>query len=226
MLTRARVARLQVGGDAWLATVEHAAGPVQVIEARSVVNVAGAWVAQFLDEATPVPAKRHPHLIRGSHIVVPKLFDHGYAYLFQTPDGRVVFAIPYEQDFTLIGTTEREFQGDPNHVEVDPAEVEYLLSVVNRYFERDLRRADVTWTFAGLRPLLATTAADPTSIPRDYVLDFDRSGPPLFSVFGGKLTTYRRLAEDVLDRLGPALGSNARRVDRNGAAAGRRHARR
>jgi glycerol-3-phosphate dehydrogenase len=141
---------------------------------------------------------------------VPKLFEHGFAYLFQTTDGRVVFAIPYEQDFTLIGTTEREYVGDPTSVSIDPEEVDYLLQIANRYFERDLTRTDVVWTFAGLRPLLAANAADPTSIPRDYVLDFERSGPPLLSVFGGKLTTYRRLAEDVLRKLGPALGSSAR----------------
>jgi glycerol-3-phosphate dehydrogenase len=206
VLTGARVTRLRVQGGAWLADIEHRNGPRQQLEARSVANVAGAWVAQFLDEATPVRARRHPHLIRGSHIVVPKLFDHGYAYLFQTPDGRVVFAIPYEQDFTLIGTTEREYQGDPAAVAVAVEEVDYLLQIANRYFERDLKRADVAWTFAGLRPLLAANAADPKSIPRDYVVDFDRSGPPLLSVFGGKLTTYRRLAEDVLDKLGPVLG--------------------
>jgi hypothetical protein len=112
VMTRARVARLRAHGDAWLADIEHAMVSGKCSRPRSVANVAGAWVAQFLDEATPVPARRHPHLIRGSHIVVPELFDHGYAYLFQTPDGRVVFAIPYEQDFTLIGTTEREYLGD------------------------------------------------------------------------------------------------------------------
>jgi glycerol-3-phosphate dehydrogenase len=157
-----------------------------------------------------VPAKRHPRLIQGSHIVVPKLFDHAFAYLFQTPDGRVVFTIPYEQDYTLIGTTEREYHGDPAAAAIDPGEVDYLLATVNRYFERDLTARDVVWTFAGLRPLLASSTADPTSITRDYVLDFDRRGPPLLSVFGGKLTTYRRLAEDVVDMLAPSLGSHPR----------------
>jgi glycerol-3-phosphate dehydrogenase len=207
--TRTRCVRLRAQDDQWIATLEHADGGVVTVAARSVVNAAGAWVATFLDQATPVPARRHPRLIQGSHIVVPKLFDHGFAYLFQTPDGRVVFTIPYEHDYTLIGTTEREFHGDPAAATIDPAEVDYLLATANRYFERDLTARDVVWTFAGLRPLLASSTADPKSITRDYVLDFDRSGPPLLSVFGGKLTTYRRLAEEVVDLLAPLLGSRS-----------------
>ncbi len=205
VLTRARCVRLRAKDDAWLATIEHGDGTRETIEARAVVNAAGAWVAQFLDEATPVAARRHPRLIQGSHIVVRKLFEHSYAYLFQTADGRVVFVIPYEGEFTLVGTTEREYKGDPARPAIDPAEIEYLVATVNRYFQRDLTVRDVIWSFAGLRPLLASSSADPKSITRDYVLDLDRRGPPLLSVFGGKLTTYRRLAQDVVDRLAPAL---------------------
>jgi glycerol-3-phosphate dehydrogenase len=206
VMTRARCVRLTVDGDAWIAELQRADGGTETINARSVVNVAGAWVARFLDEATPVAAKRHPRLIQGSHIVLPKLYEHEFAYFFQTRDGRVVFTIPYERDYTLIGTTEREFTGDPAAVAIDPSEVEYLLATVNRYFERDLTARDVVWTFAGLRPLLASSAADPKSITRDYLLEFRRSRPPLLSVFGGKLTTYRRLAEDVVNLLAPAIG--------------------
>ena len=150
-------------------------------------------------------------MIRGSHIVVRKLFDHEFAYIFQAPDGRIVFALPYEGDFTLIGTTESEYTGDLAHPAIAAAEQAYLLDMANRYFQRDLGVNDVVWTFAGLRPLLAASMDDPKSVTRDYVIDFDRSGPPLLSMYGGKLTTYRKLAEQVVDMLAPALGlaSNA-----------------
>jgi glycerol-3-phosphate dehydrogenase len=136
---------------------------------------------------------------------VPSLFDHEFAYIFQAPDGRIVFAIPYEGEFTLIGTTEEEYQGDFATPSISENEVEYLLAMANRYFSSELKRADVAWTFAGLRPLLAASTDDPKSVTRDYVLDLDENGPPLLSVYGGKITTYRKLAEDVVDKLATAL---------------------
>jgi glycerol-3-phosphate dehydrogenase len=145
-------------------------------------------------------------MIRGSHIVVRKLFDHDFAYIFQAPDGRIVFALPYEGDLTLIGTTESEYTGDLARPAITVAEQAYLLDMANRYFQRNLGAHDVVWTFAGLRPLLAASMDDPKSVTRDYVIDFDRSGPPLLSMYGGKLTTYRKLAEQVVDLLAPALG--------------------
>jgi glycerol-3-phosphate dehydrogenase len=144
-------------------------------------------------------------MVKGSHIVVPKLFDHPFAYLFQAPDGRIVFAIPYEGDYTLIGTTETDYTGDLATPEIGSGEIDYLLEMANRYFSTDLQRSDVVWTFAGLRPLLADPGDRATSVTRDYVLDLDRSGPPLLSIYGGKLTTYRKLAEDVVDQLAPGL---------------------
>jgi glycerol-3-phosphate dehydrogenase len=145
-------------------------------------------------------------MIQGSHIVVPRLYDHEYAYLFQAPDGRVVFAIPFEDDFTLVGTTEREHTGDLAHPEIAPDEVRYLLGMVERYFGRKLAPRDVAWTYAGIRPLLGASDEDPKGITRDYLLEFDRTGPPLVSIYGGKLTTYRRLAEEVVDRICATLG--------------------
>ena len=165
-------------------------------------------------------------MIQGSHIVVRKLFDHAYAYLFQAPDGRVVFAIPFERDFTLVGTTEREYHGDLARPAISAAETQYLVDMVNRYFKRDLTTRDVVWTFAGLRPLLAASTQDPKSVTRDYVLDLQEQGPPLLSVFGGKLTTYRKLAEEVVDRVLRVAGLAAPRMDRTRAPAGRRHSRR
>ena len=204
--TRTRCTKLRASGTAWAATLEHADGREERITARLVVNAAGPWVAQFLDDCTPRPARHHPRMIQGSHVVVRRLFEHEYAYLFQNPDGRVVFAIPFQHQFTLVGTTEREYDGDLASPEIAPGEVDYLLATIGRHFGRKLARRDVVWTFAGIRPLLASSTADPKSVTRDYVLDLDRSGPPLLSVYGGKLTTYRKLAEEVVGRICAALG--------------------
>jgi glycerol-3-phosphate dehydrogenase len=206
VLTRTRCARLERGATRWTATLVHAGGGESRLEARAVVNATGPWVDRFLDGSTPLPARRHPRIVKGSHIVVPRIFGHDYAYIFQAPDRRIVFAIPYEREFTLIGTTERDYQGDLATPAIEAAEMDYLLGMANRYFLSELGRADVRWTFAGLRPLLADPADVATSVTRDYVLDLEDQGPPLLSIFGGKLTTYRRLAEDVLDELAPRLG--------------------
>ena len=209
VFTRTACVKLERDGATWSATLREATGRERTLRARLVVNATGPWVAEFLDRNTPTTARHHPRMIQGSHIVVPRLFEHEFAYIFQAPDGRIVFALPYEGDFTLVGTTESEFTGDLAHPAIAHAEVTYLVEMVNRYFARDLTEADVVWTFAGLRPLLAASMDDPKSVTRDYVIDFDRSGPPLLSIYGGKLTTYRKLAEDVVDSLCPVLGSSA-----------------
>jgi glycerol-3-phosphate dehydrogenase len=211
VLPRTKCVWLRVDGDCWLATLEAADGGQETVRAKCVVNAAGPWVADFLDSHTPLPARHHPRMIQGSHIVLRKLFDHPYAYLFQAPDGRVVFAIPFERDFTLVGTTEREYQGDLARPAISATETQYLVDMVNRYFMRELTKRDVVWTFAGLRPLLATSTDDPKSVTRDYVLDLQQQGPPLLSVYGGKLTTYRKLAEDVVARVLRVLGLSAPR---------------
>ncbi len=205
VLTRTKCVHAERRGSGWVVTLEQVGGVERKVTARALVNAAGPWVAQFLDEATDVPAGHHPRMIKGSHIVVPKLFDHEFAYLFQAPDDRVVFAIPYEREFTLIGTTERDYDDDLATPGIDGAEIDYLLAMGNRYFARDLTRADVVWTFAGLRPLLATSHDDPKSVTRDYVIELDTQGPPLLSIYGGKVTTYRKLAEDVVGALAPLL---------------------
>jgi glycerol-3-phosphate dehydrogenase len=202
--------KLQRDGAEWIATLRNTTDDSErTVRARLVVNAAGPWVAEFLDGHTPLRAKHHPRMIRGSHIVVRKLFDHDYAYIFQAPDGRIVFAVPYEGEFTLVGTTESEYTGDLAHPAIVETEQAYLLDMANRYFQRDLGPRDVVWTFAGLRPLLAASQDDPKSVTRDYVLDFDRSGPPLLSIYGGKLTTYRKLSETVVDMIAPVLRNAA-----------------
>jgi glycerol-3-phosphate dehydrogenase len=209
VLTRTPCTKLTRGPDHWIATLEPAGGPPRRVEARAVVNAAGPWVDRFLDGSTPVRARHHPRMVKGSHIVVRRLFDHAFAYIFQAPDGRIVFAIPYEDDYTLVGTTEVDYTGELASPAIGPGEIDYLLEMANRYFARSLGRDEVVWSFAGLRPLLADPADRVTSVTRDYVLELDREGPPILSIYGGKLTTYRRLAEDVLDALGPTLGCQA-----------------
>jgi glycerol-3-phosphate dehydrogenase len=209
VLTRTRCAKLARSGERWTATLARVGGGTFEVEARAVVNATGPWVDRFLDDATPLPAARHPRQVKGSHIVVPKLFNHPFAYIFQGADGRIVFAIPYEGDYTLIGTTEMDYTGDLASPAIAETEVEYLLTLANRYFSSDLARKDVVWTFAGLRPLLADPRDRATSVTRDYVLDLNTEGAPLLSIYGGKLTTYRKLAEDVVDTLAPRLGCTA-----------------
>jgi glycerol-3-phosphate dehydrogenase len=148
-------------------------------------------------------------LVKGSHIVVPRLFAHRFAYIFQNIDRRIVFAIPYEEDFTLVGTTNVDHHGDPNEAHIDDAEIRYLCDTVNRYFSRKVAPIEVVWTYSGVRPLLDDKAGDPSSVTRDYKLEMEREDAPLLSVFGGKITTYRRLAETAVDMLASALGHRA-----------------
>lgn len=208
VLTRTRCDRLTAQDGAWLATLR--AGSVsRVVRARAVVNAAGPWVSRFVTEATPVRAGRQVRLVKGSHIVVRRLFAHRFAYIFQNEDRRIVFAIPYEHDFTLIGTTDVDYHDDPARVHIDAAETDYLCALANRYFRQQLGAADVVWSWSGVRPLLADEASDPMSVTRDYALELDSDPAPLLSVFGGKITTYRRLAEDVVSMLAAHLGRHA-----------------
>jgi glycerol-3-phosphate dehydrogenase len=192
----------------WRCTLrDEQGGEVQVL-ARAIVNAAGPWVDQFLKEAAGAKAAKSIRLVKGSHIIVKKLFDHPYAYIFQNPDKRIIFAIPYEQDYTLIGTTDVEYKGDPAKVAIDRDEVAYLCQMSNRYFERQIGPADVVATFSGVRPLLDDESANAAGVTRDYSLEMDTDGAPLLSVFGGKITTYRKLAEQAVDLLAPALGNH------------------
>ncbi|HWJ93819.1 MAG TPA: glycerol-3-phosphate dehydrogenase, partial [Telluria sp.] len=192
----------------WSATLTHAGGQVQV-EARCLVNAAGPWAARFLQGAAGTTGVRSLRLVKGSHIVVPRLFDHQYAYIFQHPDGRIVFAIPYEREFTLVGTTDIEYRGELDKVEITPEETGYLCQLVNRYFERQVGPRDVVWSYAGVRPLLEEAGKSASAATRDYRLERDTKGAPLLSVFGGKITTYRKLAEQAVDWIAPTLGRKA-----------------
>ena len=147
-------------------------------------------------------------LVQGSHIVVPKLYAHDRAYMFQNGDGRIVFVIPYQDDFTLIGTTDRDYDGDPAKVKASAEEIRYLCDSVSEYLAKPVRAEDVVWTYAGVRPLYDDGASEAKAATRDYVFELDTpGGAPLLSIYGGKITTYRRLAEEALQRLAPYLRS-------------------
>jgi len=199
--TRTRCVRAE-RSDVWR-LVLNARGQRDVITARVLVNAAGAWSELFAETALRVTPPRRLRLDKGSHIVVRRLFDHDRAYILQAADGRVVFAIPFERDFTLIGTTDRAFTGDPSVVLPTGEEIDYLCGAVNEYFRTEIGAADVVWAFAGVRSLYDDGARKPQDIGRDYALILDeRFGEaPMLTVYGGKITTYRRLAEHALARL-------------------------
>jgi glycerol-3-phosphate dehydrogenase len=199
--TRTRCVRAE-RSDVWR-LVLNAGGRREEVTARILVNAAGAWVETVADTVLRRPPQPRLRLDKGSHIVVRRLYDHDRAYILQAADRRVVFAIPFERDFTLIGTTDRSFSGDPAAVAPTAEEIDYLCGVVNEYFRTTIGAADVVWAFAGVRSLYDDGAGKPQDIGREYVLILDeRSGEaPLLTVYGGKITTHRRLAEDVLDRL-------------------------
>lgn len=205
ILTRTRCESALREGDRWTAELRGADGRKTAIHARALVNAAGPWAAHFLQTAAHRSSEKSLRLIKGSHIVVRRLFEHPYAYIFQHPDGRIVFAIPYEQDFTLIGTTDLEYHGDPNSVAIDMGEITYLCDLVNRYFSKAIAPADVVWSYSGVRPLVEDEASSASAVTRDYRLELDGQGAPLLSVFGGKITTFRKLAEEAVDMLAPAL---------------------
>jgi glycerol-3-phosphate dehydrogenase len=164
-------------------------------------------VSSFLGGAVGMNAPDKIRTVKGSHIVVEKLFDHDRAYIFQNADGRICFAIPYEQDFTLIGTTDADYQGEPGKVAISETETDYLLSAASEYFQAPVTRANIRWTYAGIRPLYDDGASKAQDATRDYVLKLDQKAgeAPLLSVFGGKITTYRRLAEAALEKLQPTF---------------------
>ncbi len=193
----------------WRVTLSAAdgSGETESVLARSLVNAGGPWVADILNSRIRANAQASVRLVKGSHIVVPRLFDHDRAYIFQNSDGRIVFAIPYEDDFTLIGTTDVDFDGDPSDVAISDDEVTYLCEAVNDYFARSIGPADVVHTYSGVRPLYDEEGKDAKDVTRDYVLELspESAGAALLSVFGGKITTFRHLAEEALEKLGSRL---------------------
>jgi glycerol-3-phosphate dehydrogenase len=187
-------------GDRWRLRLQ-AAGTTSEVEARVLVNAAGPWVRSLLDRELRVRTPGAVRLVKGSHIVVPRLHDRPHAYILQNPDKRVVFMIPYEGRFTEIGTTDVIVADPDEPPRISRDETEYLCAAASRYASRAVTPADVVWSWSGVRPLYDDGSADPSDITRDYHFVVDTNGPPLLSIFGGKITTYRKLAEHALDRL-------------------------
>jgi glycerol-3-phosphate dehydrogenase len=207
ILPRTRCQRAVREDGLWRAGLLGEDGAQRQVRARALAVVAGPWVNRFLSDALEMPAKAHARLVKGSHIVVPRLYEGEQAYLLQNEDGRIVFVIPYEEKFSLIGTTEVEHPSDPAVETITPAETDYLCEAVGRFFHPPLDPADIVWSFSGLRPLFDDAKASASSVTRDYRLALEASAgqAPLLTVFGGKLTTYRRLAEHALDRFAKVM---------------------
>ncbi len=200
IMVRTRVTSATREGDVWRIEVEDARG-TQTIYARGLVNAGGPWVADIVRNVARQNSTEGVRMVRGSHIVTRKLYDHDKCYFFQGTDGRIIFAIPYETDFTLIGTTDAEHHDDPRTAVCTPEERDYLIDFINEYLKEDITKDDVVWTYSGVRPLYDDGAKSATAATRDYVLSLDEDGPPMLNVFGGKITTYRVLAQDAWDKL-------------------------
>jgi glycerol-3-phosphate dehydrogenase len=202
VLTRTRVVSASRTGDHWTVVTEGPGGR-DTHTARALVNAGGPFVQDVIHNVIRLNTTEGVRLVRGSHIVTKRLFDHDRCYFFQGTDGRIIFAIPYETDFTLIGTTDHDHQAAPGEVKITDGEVAYLCNFASQYFAKPITPADVVWTYSGVRPLYNDGAKSATAATRDYVLKVDANGPPVLNVFGGKITTYRRLAESALEKLQP-----------------------
>lgn len=210
--TRTRFVTATSSGNLWQAQCEHLTSGQRIdIAARAIVNAAGPWVERVLQRVGPQDDASKVRLVKGSHIVVPRMYAGEHAFTLQNIDGRVIFAIPYEAHYTVIGTTDVPFDGDPSQVHISDEEIRYLCDAVNRYFRVPVTPQDVKWAYSGVRPLADDESANVSKVTRDYRLELSTptGGPPLLSVFGGKITTYRKLAEAALDKLRPHIGGSA-----------------
>jgi len=206
IMTRTRVVSAERQDGLWAVTLRNNSGVTETVRAKALVNAGGPWVEDVVRNTVRLNTSEGVRLVRGSHIVTKRLYDHDKCYFFQGEDGRIIFAIPYETDFTLIGTTDQEHEGAPHDAICTPEEQDYLTAFASRYFKTPVTRDDIVWTYSGVRPLYDDGAKSATAATRDYVLSLDDAvGAPLLNVFGGKITTYRRLAEAALAKLKPHL---------------------
>ena len=206
--TRTKVTAARRENGHWVVKTENLrSGAVQEIKARLIVNAAGPWVDRVLAETVGQDV-HNVRLVQGSHIVVRKKFDDPRAYFFQNKDGRIIFAIPYEDDFTLIGTTDQDYDGDPRSARISQTEIDYLCNAASEYFAEPVKPEHIVWTYSGVRPLYDDGASKAQEATRDYVLKADGGNgqAPIVNVFGGKITTYRRLAESMLEIIEKRLG--------------------
>ncbi|KER02734.1 glycerol-3-phosphate dehydrogenase [Photorhabdus temperata] len=233
--TRTKVTRAWREQDGWMVEAEDLrTGKTHTWRAKGLVNATGPWVKEFFDDGLKLKSPYGIRLIKGSHIVVPRVHDEPQAYILQNEDNRIVFVIPWMDEFSIIGTTDVEYNGDPKEVKIDDQEINYLLEVYNNHFKKQISREDIVWTYSGVRPLCDDESDSPQAITRDYTLDIhDEQGKaPLLSIFGGKLTTYRKLAEHAMEKMiqyypnageawtknGQLPGGNLEGCDRDGYA--------
>jgi len=205
VLTRTACVAAHRADGQWRATLRRADAAEMQVAAKALVNASGPWARKFLVDVLHQPTPFNLKLVKGSHIVVPRLYEGEHAFILQNDDRRVVFAYPYERRYTLIGTTDVELQGEPGPCHASADEIRYLCRAANRYFLRQITEGEVVWSYCGVRALFDDGSADPSAVTRDYVLHVDGDGgsAPVLSVFGGKITTYRRLAERALEKLVP-----------------------
>lgn len=205
ILPQNQVIKAKRSADGWQISVyDKLTDKTNVYTAKALINAAGPWVGNVIDDVVDSQSRERVRLVRGSHIVVKKLYDHDRCYIFQNNDGRIAFAIPYEDDFTLIGTTDIDHDGDPGDAKCSAEEVQYLCDLISEYFSHPVFPSDVVWTYSGVRPLYDDKAKNASAATRDYVLRIDDDGGlPLVNIFGGKITTYRRLAESAVESLCP-----------------------
>jgi glycerol-3-phosphate dehydrogenase len=211
ILTRCSCINARRDEGEWIVTLRHSDGSETTERAKVLINAAGPWAGTILEDQIKGVAPQPLRLVKGSHMVVPKMFNHDRAYIFQNDDKRIIFAIPYEEDFTMIGTTDEDYQGDPVDAVLEDDEATYLCKAINGYFEKQISPQDAVWSFSGVRPLYGPESKDASKVSRDYVLEFDRgqstdktkNPAPLLNVFSGKITTYRKLAEHALKMMKP-----------------------
>ena len=210
--TRTTAIAAERSATGWALTVRDTrTGARETVHAGALVNAGGPWVSHILTDTVKTGSRSRTRLVQGSHIVVPKLYEHDRSYIFQNKDGRIVFAIPYQTSFTLIGTTDRDYHGDPAKVAASSEEIAYLCRMATDVFAKPVLESDVVWAYSGVRPLYDDGASEAKAATRDYVLELDAKvgAAPVLSIFGGKITTYRRLAEEALDWLDPYLPEKA-----------------
>ncbi|QSP93547.1 glycerol-3-phosphate dehydrogenase [Marinobacter salinisoli] len=204
ILTRTKCVKADRGADEWRVTLRDMQNQSErTISTRAIVNASGPWVSKLFGEALEMPAPKMIRMVKGSHIVVPRLNKEKEAYILQNEDQRIVFVIPYEDEFSLVGTTDVEYEGDPRKAKISPEETAYLLNIVNAHFRRQLAEDDVVWSYSGVRPLMDGEEQNAQKASRDYSFDIsaEPGKAPLLSIFGGKITTYRKLAESATNTL-------------------------
>lgn len=208
--TRTRCIGLKRLDDKWEVLLEDTqSGLTQTLFPRAVVNASGPWVDKTLDLYPENNTENSIRHVKGSHIIVKKIFDHDYPYLFQHPDGRILFAIPFEKEYTLLGTTDEDYKGDLGQVEINDQEIQYICNAISQYFRQPVNTSDVIWSYSGVRPLFDDATSNISKVTRDYKLVMDEDGPPIISIYGGKITSYRVLAEKVMKKLCSLLDNNA-----------------